>query len=195
MPVTPAGIALLNFINTYIDNDPVKGFRDLRLNYILRKLNDASDAAVSGVSVWGNITGSISAQTDLISLINAGDLQLRNTVGDLTNVGWELVNNTGIYYNGILVLGTNPPFLIPVRSSDFDPDGVTCTKGIITSIPNNRYEVYCNESNRFLYWDSAMDGNPLPEIELTTDGNFKVNLTGFDANGQDYHLYIHPATS
>lgn len=185
--MTPA--QLQAFINQWVDNDPVKAFQKYRMNTILNALLGMYDDAVTGTLQWGNIQGDINEQTDLINYVDANIVKVRNTIADLTNVGLELVVNTGIYNNGVLVLGTTPPFTIEVTEADFS--GTTCTKPEVTSIPNNKYSVFVNQWNRYLRWrQPAFDGGAYNEVELTGDGNFKVNVPGFDPSTQEFDIYV-----
>lgn len=190
--MTPA--QLQAFINTYVDNDPVKAFQKYRMNTILNELLGIYNDAVAGDIKWGNIGGDISEQTDLINLIDQNIMKVRATVGDLTNVGLELVVNTGIYNYGVLVLGATPPFVIEVTEADFT--GITCTKAAVTNIPNNSYIVEVNQWNRKLRWrQPAFDGGAYNEVELTGDGNFKINVPGFDPSTQEYDIYVYATIS
>lgn len=185
--MTPA--QLQAFINLWVDNDPVKAFQKYRMNTILNELLGMYNDAVAGTLQWGNIQGDINDQADLIALINTISVKVRNTTADLTGDGLEIVVNTGIYNNGVLILGTTPPFTIEVTEADFS--GIVCTKPEVTSIPNNKYAVYVNQWNRYLRWrQPAFDGGAYNEVELTGTGNFQVNIPGFDPSTQEFDIYV-----
>lgn len=74
--------------------------------------------------------------------------------------------------------------LIHITSSDFEPDGVTY---INTNIPETvfRYEIFLNEVPRFIYNNSAP-----PEWGYISGGGFEILMPWFDANNNDYNLYL-----
>lgn len=123
-------------------------------------------------------------------------LQL-NTTGQLiaSRYGQGLFTGTAAYTlqvtsSGQIIEGTGSGggnfAIIPIFSADFDPDGVTVTD---VSLNGRTYEIFLNDLNRFIYNEI---GNQ--EWDYVTGGGFEILIPGFDANTNDYHLYIYPKT-
>lgn len=73
-------------------------------------------------------------------------------------------------------------FILPILSSDFEPDGVTY---INQSLDGKTYELFFNDLNRFLYNEV---GNQ--EWNYIPGGGFEILMPGVDANSNDYHIYL-----
>jgi hypothetical protein len=71
--------------------------------------------------------------------------------------------------------------IIPITSADFESDGVTY---INTDIPETQYKyaIFWNDLSRFIY-----EGT---EWNYVANGGFEVIIPGFDANSQNYNLFL-----
>lgn len=103
------------------------------------------------------------------------------------------VNKDGAWVPEATTGGSGSPG-VPIRSWDFDTDGVTCKNADILAIANHSYQIFFNNINRYIFSDGALEpGATYVEWELTEDGNFKINIPGFDARiHDDYRLYVFP---
>lgn len=117
-------------------------------------------------------------------------LQL-NTTGQLvaSRYGQGLFTGTPAYNlqvdsSGNVIEGsaTGGGGIIPIISTDFDPDGVTVTD---SSLNGKTYEIFLNDLNRFIYNEV---GNQ--EWDYVVGGGFVIMIPGFDATTNDYHLYV-----
>lgn len=77
-----------------------------------------------------------------------------------------------------------PPSIVPIKSSNFSVDGVTCN---LPSMVGVNFEVFLNDINRFIYNEV---GNQ--EWDYVAGGGFKILIPGFNANLSSYHLYLFP---
>ena len=75
-------------------------------------------------------------------------------------------------------------FLIPIVSLDFEVNGTTYVDSNLNGVT---YELFFNDLNRFLYNEP---GNQ--EWDYIPGGGFDILLPGFDANSNDYHIYLIP---
>lgn len=187
-------------IELYVRNDAVKAFHNLQLNAILHALNQNISDSVSGIMRWGNIQGDINDQDDLITLIEANIVKVRNTTADLTNVGIEIVVNNGIYNYGVPILILTSPVVVYLRETDFTliSGKWTCNSSLVTGIPGGIYQISVSEYNRFIFNDgNIVDANDgaHPEWQTVTGGGFQINMTEFDPSVNTYHIYVYPSIS
>lgn len=120
-------------------------------------------------------------------------------IAKATNSNWIQINNLGGSSSGLppqanhegeflTTNGDSASWFSPclsISSADFEPDGVTY---INTSLVNNKLLVFWNDNPRFIY--NAADNAPEVEWEYVTEGGIKILIDGFDANANDYHLYL-----
>lgn len=69
--------------------------------------------------------------------------------------------------------------IVPFVSADFDPDGSTVTDATLNA---KTYELFFNDLNRFLINTT--------EWNYIVGGGFQITLPGFDANSNNYNLYL-----
>lgn len=74
---------------------------------------------------------------------------------------------------------------IAIASDDFESDGVTY---INTDLVNNKFLLFWNDIPRFVYNVDEAPSNI--EWEYQAGGGLKILIPGFDANSNEYHLYI-----
>jgi len=98
--------------------------------------------------------------------------------GDLLNI---VINKLVAYIDAV---PTTASAIIPIVSSDFEPDGITC---LLPELEGIEFEIFLNDANRFVYNEV---GNQ--EWDYEQLGGFTILIPGFDANTIDYHLYIFP---
>lgn len=153
----------------------------------------AEELRARGIKVVSDITAlQAESGTDgtLIMVTATGFFKKANTAGS----GESYPASGGGYW--LLIGNLRPPIPssnIAIRSWDFADDGVTCINADVLTIPGHSYQIFFDDVNRYIYPDGAKEpGATYVEWELTEDGNFKINLPGFDARINDYRLYVFP---
>lgn len=109
-----------------------------------------------------------------------------NLIGPSINTGDTFNNVVNKLTNYISSGSFTANSVIPFISADFEVDGVTI---IDTNLNGRTYELFLNDLNRFIYNEI---GNQ--EWDYITGGGFTILLPGFDANTNNYHLYLFPKT-
>lgn len=120
-------------------------------------------------------------------------------IAKATNGSWILVNNlggagsslppqTGHEGEFLTTNGTSASWFSPclfITSADFEADGVTY---INTDIVNNKYLLFLNDIPRFIY--SVDQNSSQVEWQYQSGGGFKILMPGFDANTNEYFLFL-----
>lgn len=119
-------------------------------------------------------------------------------IAKATNSNWVQINNlpgvgvlppqTGHDGEFLTTNGSSAAWFSPclaITSSDFEPDGITY---INTDLVNNTFLLFWNDLPRFIY--NATEAPLQTEWQYQVGGGFQILIQGFDANTNDYHLYL-----
>jgi hypothetical protein len=141
---------------------------------LIFKTFDLERARITKAGLFGVGTSSPTTTLDI-----SGQIRIR---GGVPGTGKILVSDN----NGVGSWQTSTSFpsasVIPYISTSFDPDGITVTD---TALNGRTYEIFFNDLNRIIYNEV---GNQ--EWDYVLGGGFKILLPGFDANTNNYHLYV-----